>query len=143
VLATVVFLGSFAWSFVYVELPFYAGRLTTYDVGPTLAWTGWILGITSLVSVVSTPVWGRYSDQHDPRGILVGMHLFQAIGFLGAAVVRSLPALFLVRCALGAVGASATVAPSCSRAASLTPPNGAGGWLGSSPQTRSAALSGP
>ena len=142
-LATVVFLGSFAWSFVYVELPFYAGRLTTYDVGPTLAWTGWILGITSLVSVVSTPVWGRYSDQHDPRGILVGMHLFQAIGFLGAAVVRSLPALFLVRCALGAVGASATVAPSCSRAASLTPPNGAGGWLGSSPQTRSAALSGP
>ena len=109
-LATVVFLGSFAWSFVYVELPFYAGRLTTYDVGPTLAWTGWILGITSLVSVVSTPVWGRYSDQHDPRGILVGMHLFQAIGFLGAAVVRSLPALFLVRCALGAVGASATVA---------------------------------
>ena len=71
------------------------------------------------------------------------MHLLQAIGFLGAAVVRSLPALFLVRCALGAVGASATVAPSCSRAASLTPPNGAGGWLGSSPQTRSAALSGP
>ena len=142
-LATVVFLGSFAWSFVYVELPFYAARLITYDVGPTLAWNGWILGITSLVSVVSTPVWGRYSDQHDPRGILVGMHLFQAIGFLGAAVVRSLPALFLVRCALGAVGASATVAPSCSRAASLTPPNGAGGWLGSSPQTRSAALSGP
>ena len=141
-LATVVFLGSFAWSFVYVELPFYAGRLTTYDVGPTLAWTGWILGITSLVSVVSTPVWGRYSDQHDPRGILVGMHLFQAIGFLGAAVVRSLPALFLVRCALGAVGASATVAFLLA-GASLTPPNGADGWLGSSPQTRSAALSGP
>ena len=141
-LATVVFLGSFAWSFVYVELPFYAGRLTTYDVGPTLAWNGWILGITSLVSVVSTPVWGRYSDQHDPRGILVGMHLFQAIGFLGAAVVRSLPALFLVRCALGAVGASATVAFLLA-GASLTPPNGADGWLGSSPQTRSAALSGP
>jgi MFS family permease len=61
-------------------LPFYAARLTTSDVGPTLAWTGWILGITSLVSVVSTPVWGRYADRYDPGGINVGAAPWTATG---------------------------------------------------------------
>ena len=45
--------GSFAWSFVFVSLPFHIQRISTTDPAATLRWTGWILGITSLVSGVA------------------------------------------------------------------------------------------
>jgi MFS family permease len=109
-LTTVMFLVSFTWSFVYVELPFYIERLSTLGPGPTLAWTGWILGITSLVSVAATPVWGRYAARHDLRAVLVVMQVLQALGFLAAAFADSLPELFAARFVLGAIGASSTLA---------------------------------
>src|SRR5258705_125688 len=42
-----MFLGSFAWSFVFVSLPFHIQRLSTTDPVSTLRWTGWILGFPS------------------------------------------------------------------------------------------------
>ena len=51
-----MFFGSFAWSFVFVSLPFHIQRISTADPAATLRWTGWILGITSLVTVVTAPV---------------------------------------------------------------------------------------
>src|SRR5438034_968156 len=54
-----MFFGSFAWSFVFVSLPFHIQRISPLDPAATLRWTGWILGITSLVTVVTAPVWGR------------------------------------------------------------------------------------
>ena len=46
-----MFFGSFAWSFVLVSQPFHIQRISTTDPAATLRWTGWILGITSLVTV--------------------------------------------------------------------------------------------
>ena len=43
-----MFLGSFAWSFVFVSLPFYIQKMSTMDATATLRWTGWILGVSSL-----------------------------------------------------------------------------------------------
>ena len=52
-LIAVTFLGSLAWSFVFVALPFQVERLSTSGPAGTLAWTGWILGVASLGAVVT------------------------------------------------------------------------------------------
>jgi MFS family permease len=109
VLAAVMFLVSFAWSSVYVGLPFYVERLTRAEPGTTIAWTGWILGISSLVSMVGSPLWARYAAHADARTALVVMQVLQALGFLGAAFAHSPLELFVARFLLGAVGASSTL----------------------------------
>ena len=50
-----MFLGSFAWSFAFISLPFYIQSISTYDSAATLRWSGWILGISSLVTVRDEP----------------------------------------------------------------------------------------
>ncbi len=40
-LPVALFLGTSAWSFVYVSLPFYIQRISTEDPASTLRWTGW------------------------------------------------------------------------------------------------------
>ena len=47
-----LFFGTFAWSFAYVSLPFYIRRLSGGDTANTLRWTGWILGVTPLVTAL-------------------------------------------------------------------------------------------
>jgi MFS family permease len=105
-----MFLGSFAWSFVFVSLPFHIERMSPLDPAATLRWTGWILGISSLVTVVTNPLWGLLAERGDPRRFYVRTQALQAAGFFGMAVARSLPELFLVRVFLGAAGASSTFA---------------------------------
>src|SRR5947209_18981912 len=95
-LAIVVLLVSFAWSFVYIGLPFYIEHITTVGASATLAWTGWILGVTSLMSMVTTPLWGRYGTRGGTRTVVVVMQTRQALGFLHAARPGSLLELYLV-----------------------------------------------
>jgi len=109
-LPTVVFLVSFAWSYVYVGLPFYVDHITTVGPTATLAWTGWILGITSLVSMVTTPLWGRFGGGVNARQVFVVMQTLQALGFLAAALANSLIELFLARFLLGGIAATSTLA---------------------------------
>jgi len=109
-LAAVMFLVSFAWSSVYVGLPFYIERITRLDPAATVTWTGWILGISSLVAVVASPLWGRYAAHGDPRTVWVVLQVLQGIGFLAAAFADSLLELFGARFLLGAVGATSTLA---------------------------------
>lgn len=54
-----MFLGTFAWSFVHVSLPFYIHAMSPIDASTTLRWTGWILGIGPLITVVTAPISGR------------------------------------------------------------------------------------
>lgn len=105
-----LFLGTSAWSFVYVSLPFYIQRISTEDPVSTLRWTGWILGITALVSVVTGPFWGRLSERGNPKTFYVVVQILQGLGFLGLALARSLFELFLARLLLGALGAVSTFA---------------------------------
>jgi DHA1 family multidrug resistance protein-like MFS transporter len=110
VLIAVMFLGSLAWSFVFVALPFQVERLSTSGPAGTLAWTGWILGIPSLVSVVAGPLWARYGERTDPKAACVLVQALQGLGFLATALARSVIQLFLTRLLLGAVGSFSTLA---------------------------------
>ncbi len=105
-----MFCDSFAWSFVFISLPFYIQVLSTADGAATLRWTGWIVGITSLVSVLTNPVWGRLASRGDPKVCYVLVEALQGIGFFGLALARTLLELFLARFVLGFMGSSSTFA---------------------------------
>jgi MFS transporter, DHA1 family, multidrug resistance protein len=105
-----MFFGSFAWSFVFVSLPFHIQRVSTLDPTATLRWTGWIIGITSLVTVLTAPVWGRYAGRGNPKACYVAVEGLQGLGFFVMALARTLPELFFARLILGAMGAASTLA---------------------------------
>jgi MFS family permease len=110
VLPVAMFLGSFAWSFVYVSLPFHIHRVSTLDAVSTLRWTGWILGISPLATVATAPFWGRFAGRGNPKAFFVATQYFQGVAFLGMAVAHTLPEMFLARLVLGFMGAGSTFA---------------------------------
>ncbi len=109
-LPVTMFFGSFAWSFVFVSLPFHIQRVSTLEAAATLRWTGWIVGITSLVTVLTAPVWGRYAARGNPKACYVAVEGLQGLGFFVMALARTLPELFFARLVLGAMGAASTLA---------------------------------
>lgn len=109
-LPVAMLLVSFAWGFAYVGLPFHIQDLGAGDPASTLAWTGWILGITSLTAVASTPLWARLAGRRDPRTACVVVQALQGVGFGATVLARSLLELFAARLALGVVGSTSTFA---------------------------------
>jgi DHA1 family multidrug resistance protein-like MFS transporter len=105
-----MFLGTVAWQFVSVTLPFHIQAISTRDPATTLHWTGWILGISSLVTVVTAPLWGRWAERGDPKNLYVVVETCQGLAFVGMALARTLPELLLSRVVLGLVGAASTFA---------------------------------
>jgi MFS transporter, DHA1 family, multidrug resistance protein len=105
-----MFLGSFAWSFAFISLPFYIQAISPYDAATTLRWAGWILGISSLVTVVTSPAWGRVGERGDPRAQYLLVQVFQGLAFMGMAIAHTLPQLLVARLVLGAMGAASTLA---------------------------------
>jgi MFS family permease len=105
-----MFLGSFAWSFAFISLPFYVQSISPYDPPTTLRWAGWILGISSLVTVLTSPAWGRVGERGDARAQYLMVQVFQGLAFMGMAFAHTLPQLFVARLILGAMGASSTLA---------------------------------
>jgi DHA1 family multidrug resistance protein-like MFS transporter len=110
VLIAVTFLGSLAWSFVFVALPFQVERLSTSGPAGTLAWTGWILGVSSLAALVTGPIWARHGERTDPKTVCVLVQTLQGLGFVGTALARSVIQLFVARLLLGTVGSFSTLA---------------------------------
>jgi DHA1 family multidrug resistance protein-like MFS transporter len=105
-----MFLGSFAWSFVYVSLPFHIQRVSTWDATATLRWTGWILGISPLATVATAPLWGRLAGRGNPKAYYVLVQFLQGASFFAMAAARTLPELFASRLVLGVMGAASTFA---------------------------------
>jgi MFS transporter, DHA1 family, multidrug resistance protein len=105
-----MFLGTFAWSFVYVSLPFYIHSMSPYDEAATLRWTGWILGISSLITVVTAPLSGRLMHGRDPKHGFIVVQGMQGVGFLFMALARTLPQMLGARAVLGLMGAVSTFA---------------------------------
>jgi MFS family permease len=105
-----MFLGSFAWSFAFISLPFYIQSISPYDSATTLRWAGWILGISSLVTVLTSPAWGRVGERGDPRKQYILVQIFQGVAFMGMAIAHTLPQLLVARLILGAMGAASTLA---------------------------------
>src|SRR3989442_3459119 len=105
-----MFFGTFAWSFVYVSLPFHIQTISTVDAGATLRWTGWILGISPLVTVVTAPIWGHYAERGNPKAMYVTVEMLQGLTFFGMALAQTLSELFLSRLVLGIMGGASTFA---------------------------------
>jgi MFS family permease len=105
-----MFLGSFSWSFAFISLPFFVEAISPYDPMTTLRWTGWILGVPSLVTVLTGPAWGRVGARGNPRTYYLLTQLLQGLVFLGMALTWTLVELFAVRLLLGAMGAASTLA---------------------------------
>ena len=105
-----MFLGSFAWSFAFISLPFYIQSISSYDPATTLRWAGWILGVSSLVTVLTSPAWGRVGERGDARFQYIVVQVFQGLAFMGMAVAHTLPQLLVARLILGAMGAASTLA---------------------------------
>src|SRR6266404_5103140 len=110
VLPLAMFFGSFSWSFVYISLPFHIQRISTSDAAGTLTWTGWIMGITPLATVLTAPLWGRWAERGNPKTLYAMVQVTQGLAFLGTAVARTLIELFLCRIVLGVTGAASTFA---------------------------------
>src|SRR5437867_3572163 len=105
-----MFFGSFSWSFVYISLPFHIQRISTSDAAGTLTWTGWIMGVTPLATVVTAPLWGRWAERGNPKTLYAMVQVTQGLAFLGTAAARTLIELFLCRIVLGITGAASTFA---------------------------------
>jgi DHA1 family multidrug resistance protein-like MFS transporter len=105
-----MFLGTFAWSFVYVSLPFHIQRISPGDTASTLRWTGWILGISPLATVATAPLWGRLAGRGNPRTYYAIVQYLQGAAFFAMAAARTLPELLLTRLVLGVVGSASTFA---------------------------------
>ncbi len=103
-------LGTFAWSFIYVSLPFHIQKMSPLDPAATLRWTGWILGISPLITVVTAPISGRIGEHVDPKRGFIAVQAFQGVGFLGMALARTLPEMLIARMLLGLMGAVSTFA---------------------------------
>ena len=105
-----MFFGTFAWSFVYVSLPFHIQRVSTWDATATLRWTGWILGVSPLATVVTAPLWGRLAGRGNPKALYVVVQFLQGAAFFAMAAARTLPELLVTRLVLGIMGAASTFA---------------------------------
>ncbi len=110
VLPASMLIGTFAWSFVYVSLPFHIQKVSPLDPAATLRWTGWILGISPLITVVTAPISGRIGEHVDPKRGFIAVQALQGLGFLGMALARTLPEMLVARMLLGLMGAVSTFA---------------------------------
>ena len=110
VLPASMLISTFAWSFIYVSLPFHIQQMSTLDEAATLRWTGWILGISPLITVVTAPLSGRLGERIDPKRGFIAVQVLQGLGFLGMALARTLPEMLLARMLLGLMGAVSTFA---------------------------------
>ena len=105
-----MFFGTFAWSFVFVSLPFYIQKMSTVDATATLRWTGWILGVSSLVTMITAPFSARLFGERNPKRSFILTQMLQGGGFFLMAVARTLPELFFSRMLRGFMGAVSTFA---------------------------------
>jgi MFS family permease len=110
ILPLAMFFGSFSWSFVYVSLPFHIQKISTLDEVSTLRWTGWILGISPLATVVTAPWLGRIGGRRNPKTAFEIIQYLQGAAFFAMAMARTLPEIFVSRLLVGLMGAASTFA---------------------------------
>lgn len=105
VLAATVFVDMIGFGIVLPLLPFYAEELGASPLKVTL-----IIASFSAMQLLAAPLWGRISDRHGRRPlILVGLFA-SAISYLIFALADSLAVLLLSRIAAGAAGGTISVA---------------------------------
>ena len=101
----------------------YAERL-----GAPASQIGWLMTGYSAMQFVFTPVWGRLSDRHGRRPLLLASIAMTAVGFLGYALAPSFAWLLASRLFAGA--ATANIAIAQAYIADVTPPEGRARGMG-------------
>lgn len=92
VLFLVVFVDLVGFGLLIPLLPFYVERLNAGPEYITL-----ILSLYSFAQFFSAPIWGRLSDRHGRKPILVVTSLGLAVSYLLLGIASSLPALIVAR----------------------------------------------
>lgn len=95
--------------------------LMSTQLGATAFETGLLLSAYSLMQFLFSPFWGRLSDRHGRRPILLICLLGEVFSYLLFAQARNLELLFLARILSGFFGASISTASAY--ISDITPPN--------------------
>ncbi|MFO1058685.1 MAG: MFS transporter [Dongiaceae bacterium] len=121
VLFLIVFVDLLGFGIVIPLLPFYAEH---FGAGPAAA--TWLMGCYSLAQLFFSPVWGRLSDRHGRRPILLVALAFSVASYLWLGFADALWMLFAARLLAG-VGAGNIAAAQAYVADVTTPENRAKG----------------
>jgi len=96
-----VFIDILGFGIVIPVLPLYAEHF-----GATPVAIGWLIGIFSLMQFIFAPVWGKISDRHGRKPVLVVGMAGTAAGYLLMGFAGSLLMLFVARVIDGIAGAN-------------------------------------
>jgi len=99
------FLDILGFSIIIPQLAVYAAQF-----GATPWMTGILASVYSMMSFVSTPIWGALSDRYGRRPILLISTFGTAMGYVVFAFANSLPLLFLARIVDGTTGGNISTA---------------------------------
>jgi len=99
------FLDILGFSIIIPQLAVYAAQF-----GATPWTTGLLASVYSMMSFVSTPIWGGLSDRYGRRPILLISTFGTAMGYIVFAFAGSLPMLFLARLVDGTTGGNISTA---------------------------------
>lgn len=110
-----VFLDILGFSIIIPQLAVYAAQF-----GATPWMTGVLASVYSMMGFLFTPVWGRLSDLHGRRPILLFSIFGTAMGYIAFALAHSLPFLFLARVIDGITGGNISTAQAY--LSDITPP---------------------
>jgi DHA1 family tetracycline resistance protein-like MFS transporter len=117
ILFLTVFISMVGFGIVIPVLPVYAKK-APFLLNPTEL--GWLVGIFSLIQLVSSPVLGKLSDRIGRKPVLLVSVIGTAIGFYIIGRAESAWMLFLGRIIDGASGGNIATAQAC--VADVTPP---------------------
>lgn len=123
ILFVIVFIDLLGFGMVIPVMALYAERLGAPD-----AQIGWLMTGYSAMQLVFTPIWGRLSDRHGRRPLLLVSIAMTALGFLGYALAPSFAWLLVSRLFAGA--ATANIAIAQAYIADVTPPEGRARGMG-------------
>ncbi len=123
ILFLVVFVDLLGFGMVIPVMPLYAKAL-----GAPKEWIGLLMTGYSAMQFVFTPIWGRLSDRHGRRPLLLLSIAMTAVGFLGYAVAPSFAWLLASRFFAGI--ATANIAIAQAYIADVTPPEGRAKGMG-------------
>jgi MFS family permease len=99
ILMATVFIDMVGFSMVLTQLPFYAERF-----GATASLVGVLIAAFALAQLASAPLWGRFSDRHGRRPVILCGLAASAVAFLVFGLASSLWMLLISRLVQGAGG---------------------------------------
>lgn len=123
ILFLTVFVDLVGFGIVLPLLPFYADRF-----GASGLEIGFLVTVYSLAQLFLAPIWGRLSDRHGRRPILLVGLVGSALSYVVFAYAGSLLVLFASRIMAGVGGANVSVAQAY--IADITPPEERAGSMG-------------